>query len=183
MAEFKNFKLKDNTVILNENIEKAILFCDEFFDDLPCVVTDGIRTPKKVVEMILEECKKRGIDSKRFPEMEKSISNIESKASYFKNNLEVYPWQRAYCALIKTGFKINPPFDINLLDGIDFDKKSTVVKYATRHLKGLAFDISGREKMSEKLKRFQDVILKGNSGISNVYPERAQNCIHVNILG
>ena len=181
MSEFKNFKLKDESVVLTKEIENVIAKCDEFFSDLPCIITDGLRSRKRIVEMIISECKKRGIS---FPEMGKALEvNPENTAAYFKNGYETYAWHRAYCALIKTGFKINPPCDVRVLDGANFDNETKVIKSASRHLSGLAFDISGREKMSEKLKRFQDVLIKGDSGIMNVYPEREQNCIHVNVRG
>lgn len=163
------------TVILNLKLTEFLGLIDDKLKDLKLVCTSGVRTKERQLELILARAKKNGVE---FPEMKKIESAPFDRVAFFKNDLLVYPWQRAYFAVLKSGFIIAPPVEIDVLVGQNFNIKTKDKKYPSRHILGRALDFDGRTNLQKKVDFFSQFV---GDKLEKVIVERAQNCVHIEL--
>jgi hypothetical protein len=157
-------------VVLNDLLISAITSLDDEFikADLHAQVTSGIRTGQKQLSLIVEKCKKHGVD-KEFPLiLGATLDNVDSW---------LYPWGR----LLTLGEMINPPLPAHA--PFDYLKPNGDIRKAgnfidiSNHMKAHSFDISGAN-----LSTIENVIkdsLTRCEMIKGYLKEPVNNAVHV----
>lgn len=182
-------------VELTETIQHCITCIEPHVPaDLTLEITSGFRGPKKQLEIIADYAKKKNIS---FPEFN-TIAPVDLKvplsslvprppsgiASEAKQS--IYHWQRTWSKLLSSGVIINPPIAAELLSdhwitnakGDKINRRGAIYP-TTPHIRGTAFDISGKAGI-DKITKTLDAAKTAGAPIANYVIERENNAVHVN---
>ena len=167
----------------NASIIRCLLSIDSYFDCCPVAVTSGVREPIDQMRIIMEKCKRHGINNALFSEYvtleDRNIAEIVDV-----NGQKLYWWQRAWSKLLNLGDIVNPPISAEVL--FDYFKPESTVNGKGRviepspHFKGTAFDLTGLD-LNKIVERLATAKTDGKAYVKGYLKEEVNNAVHVDI--
>lgn len=177
------------TVTVNPGILRSVESADIYFYGLPSVVTSGLRTPEKQLEIIVQKVSQHDA-GRDFFEWTTFIGNPPNLTFKLDGGPELYWWQRAWSKLLNMGDIVNPPIPAKVLfdywrpgDPKDakHNKKGTEIGISA-HMKGLSYDIGGGENIQERAKRILHAKQSEKCFIRDFLVEHVNNAVHVDTV-
>lgn len=180
----KNLTLEDD-VVLSPSISRTLDHMDYYFFGEPSRVTNGVRLVEDQIGIIYDEALKRGLE-KFYPELLTYHRHVDPNLKIDTEDGLVYYWQRPWSALLQLGFIVNPPILAKVL--YDYihpttkeNKKGQLIDTST-HIKGIAFDIGGGNRIWEKLVKVAQAYASGECFMRSYLMEKVNNAIHITCL-
>jgi hypothetical protein len=173
--------IKDG-VILTDSIRPGIAQLDAAYKDrnISGLVSSGLRTPERQVDVIRGLAKDAGLEFDYLDSM-----NLNSTTSY--SGAVVFQWQIVWSKLMSLMFDVNPPIAATLLMDrfIGGVNKRGKVYPPTEHSFGISFDIEGEYGGQQLLDIYTNAFLdavKENEvpAIISYTKEVKNNCLHLN---
>jgi hypothetical protein len=184
-VEANKFLIVKPGVVLTPHIEPVILEMENDFKEanLVAYVTSGERTSGDQLRTIQKYAARYTRVQDEFPEIK--TADVLKKIA-LPDGTKVFSWQRAWSRLLNIGVIINPPVPAACLydyirNGVN--KKGQTIGHSP-HYYGKAFDIGGGldHDIKNELPVVQKALARGIKGMKGYLPERANNCIHVDVF-
>ncbi len=173
-------------VIKTPAITRCVGLIDPYFDGEPSIITSGLRSEAKQLQIIIDKAHRRKIEND-FVEFNNNLGNSSQVACF----VEGYPkaifwWQRTWSKLLEMQDIVNPPIAAeclsNYVDG-GVNKKGVIIGISP-HMKGLSFDIAGGNSTTEKAKRVMKASQSGDCFVHSfrIEPNNLPPAIHVDTV-
>jgi hypothetical protein len=184
MKERKWLSLAEG-VVLTPAIIRTLNVLDPFFEGESSLITSGLRTPEKQLQIIAEKALRHSIHHV-FPEFKNPKERSVPEKMRIEGLGEVYWWQRTWSKLLSLKDVVNPPLPAEALfdyvrPGSNENKRGQVIDISN-HQRGLSFDIGGGSNLKEKANRVAKVLQSGQAFMKGYLMEQVNNAVHVDVL-
>lgn len=163
-------------VVLTPIIIPVICGLDKYFEELPSVVTSGLRDAIGQLAVIRQYLVSRGLD-KVYPQ-----AMVYKVTDMIGNE---YAWQMAWSNLLHLGTIINPALGCKCLMHTTFDKRDRFGQFInqTPHSRGTAFNIGGGgDGVTNEAERMQRALAAKLPGLKSFLVERNNNAVHCDCI-